>query len=165
MCICIIIIFSATFGFWVMKHGVQKRDQIRKEKIIYSKVLKDIKRAESNLKYLREALKADNIAFKVVDDRIGKAGDIGKFLKKIDFMIKQRKIDLITFQPRAEIKEKYFSKVPVQMVFNGTFADIFYFLYDLETMGKALIIKTITISKSGIDGRCRCSLTFDFFQH
>jgi len=165
ICLLTIMIVAVLGGLWAVRHGLKQRTQVGLENSLYLRSITKINRAESSIQYLKTVLKATRSESKALKARIPEAAEIGKFLKQLDFRIQQRKIALITLQPMTKVKEQYFTKIPVRLIFKGAFIDIYNLLHDLETMDRMLAAETLTISKSGFDEQCRGELIVNIFEH
>ncbi len=164
ICLLTIIIVVGMCGFWVAKQGVRQKTQIRLENARYAGGLENMNLAESNLQRLNSGLKAITNEFKAIKEQIPETVEIGKFLKQLDSLVKRRNIVLINLQPLPEEQEKYFTKIPIRLMFKGAFSDIYHLLYELETMERLLVTEKITISKDGIGEQCRVDLTLNIFE-
>jgi Tfp pilus assembly protein PilO len=151
-------------GFWVAKQGVKQKTQIRQEKAQYASGLENMNLAESNLQRLNAGLKAAQNEFMAVKEQIPETVEIGMFLKQLDSLVKRRNIVLITLQPLPKEQEKYFTKIPIRLMFQGAFSDICHLLRELETMKRLLVTEKMTISKAGIGQQCRVDLTLNVFK-
>jgi len=164
ICLFTIIIVVGMCGFWVAKQGVKQKTQIRQEKALYARGLENINFAESNLQRLNSGLKAIQNESKAIKEQIPETVEIGKFLKQLDALVKRSNIVLITLQPLPKEQEKYFTKIPIRLMFKGAFSDIYHLLCELETMKRLLVTEKITISKAGIGEQCRVDLTLNVFK-
>ena len=164
ICLFTVIIVVGMCGFWVAKQGVKQKTQSRQEKALYAGCLENIKLAESNLQQLNSGLKAIKSELKAIKEQIPEAVEIGEFLKQLDSFIKNSKIVLITLQPLPKEQKKYFTKIPIRLMFKGAFSDIYHLLCELETMKRLLVTEKMTISKAGIGEQCRVDLTLNVFK-
>ena len=164
ICLFTVIIVVGMCGFWVAKQGVKQKTQIRQEKAQYASGLENMNLAESNLQRLNAGLKAAQNEFMAVKEQIPETVEIGMFLKQLDSLVKRRNIVLITLQPLPKEQEKYFTKIPIRLMFKGAFNDIYYLIHELETMKRLLVTEKITISKAGIGKQCRVDLTLNVFK-
>ena len=164
ICLFTIIIVVGMCGFWVAKQGVKQKTQIRQEKAQYARGVENLNLAASNLQRLHSGLETVKSESKAIKEQIPETVGIGKFLKQIDSLVKRRNIVLITLQPLPEEQEKYFTKIPIRLMFQGAFSDICHLLHELETMKRLLVTEKINISKSGIGGQCRVDLTLNVFK-
>ena len=164
ICLFTIIVVVGMCGFWVAKLGVKQKTQIRQENALFAGCLKNTKLAESNLQRLNAGIKAVKNELKAIKEQIPETVEIGKFLKQLDSLVKRRNVELITLQPLPEEQEKYFTKIPIRLMFKGTFNDNYHLLCELETMERLLVAEKITISKPGIGEQCRVDLNLNVFK-
>ncbi|MEE8430039.1 MAG: type 4a pilus biogenesis protein PilO [Candidatus Desulfatibia sp.] len=164
ICLFTVIIIVGMCGFWVAKQGVEQKTRMRQENALYASGIKNMSLAASNLQHLNTGLKAVKNELKATMEQIPEAVEIGKFLKQLDSLVKRRNIVLITLQPLPKRPERYFTKIPIRLMFKGAFNDIYYLLHALETMKRLLVTEKITISKGGIGEQCRVDLTLNIFE-
>ena len=163
-CLIFILVVCLNCGVWVAGQIVRQKKLLRQENALIAKRLKDLNMAETNLQHLKEALDAARNKLRVLNEQIPGSAEIGTFLKQIDALIKKRGLALITVQPLAAVKEKRFTRIPIRMLFKGSFVNLYQLLYDLETMNRLVEMKNMHISKVSIDFECRVELTADVFQ-
>jgi Tfp pilus assembly protein PilO len=164
ICLLTIIIVVGVCGFLVTKQGVKQKTQVRQENALYARGLENMNLAESNLQRLNSGLKAIKNELKAIREQVPETVEIGKFLKQIDSLVKRSNIVLITLQPLPKEQEKYFTKIPIRLMFKGAFSDIYHLLCELETMERLLVTEKITISKLGNSEQCRVDLTLNVFK-
>jgi Tfp pilus assembly protein PilO len=67
-------------------------------------------------------------------------------------------------QPMASVEEKLYTKIPIKLMLQGSFVNIYNLLYDFETMNRMLIAENMTISRSNLDEDCQAELTANVYQ-
>ena len=164
ICLFTIIIVVGMCGFWVVKQGVKQKTQIRQEDARYARGLENMNLAASNLRLLHSGLKAVKDESKAIKEQLPETVEIGKFLKQLDSLVKSSNIVLITLQPLPKVQQKYFTKIPIRLMFKGAFSDVYHLLHELETMKRLLVTEKITISKLGNGEQCRVDLTLNVFK-
>lgn len=164
ICLFAVLIVAVTCGLWAVKHSAKKRNQVRLENSLYSRSINKINKADSSLNQLQTMLKDTQDRFNYLKARLPESAEIGKFLKQLDGRIKQRQIGLITLQPLPVVKERFFTKIPIRLIFKGGFVDTYRLLYDLETMNRLLATEILTITKPGIHEPCRVELILNIFE-
>lgn len=164
LCLAILVMVLTICALWVAKFSGKQRHQIQQENAVYARSINNINLAETNLQYLRAAEKIIQSELTVFDKKVPKAAEIGMFLKQLHAMIKHRNIVLINLQPQPEVRENYFTKIPIRLLFKGSFNDIYDLLYELETMNRLLTYEKITISKTEIHAPCQADLTINVFE-
>ena len=164
VCIALVIIVSLICGYWVMKGTIKQRWQLRQENEIISKAIIELKSAEENFENLNTLLADTKTELDFLDKRIPRSVNIGQVLKEIDFFMKDRNITLISLQPLPPIEEKLYTKIPIRVMFEGSFANIYHLLYDLETMNRMLVAENMDISRRSLDQKCQAVLTASVYQ-
>ena len=163
-CLVIIVIVSIICGYLSVNHGIKKQRQAKIEKDILHKQLKEVNLAELNLQELKAVLDDTRSEINALNERIPEAGKIGVFLKQIDFLMKQRRIVLISLQPQLAVKGKIYTKNPIRILFKGSFAGIYHLLHDLETMNRILVMEKMMITKADMAKECLVDLTTIIFE-
>ncbi len=164
VCIAIVIVISTMCGYLAMRHLSNKKRKITNEKDLLSLKLKDLNLANTNLEELKEALVDTREELKIVNEQIPETADMGTFLKRIDSLMSEGEDVLINVEPLPPIKEKHYSRIPVQLTFEGTFTDTYRILHGLETMNRLIVMENIDIRKSNTDKLCKVSLTTNIFE-
>lgn len=164
ICLVVVIIVSLVCGYWVMNRVVQQQREIRQENDLFSKRLKDLNVAESNLDGLKAGLDAARAELETLNKRIPESANIGEVLKQVDFLMRDRKIGLISMEPLSTVKEKLYTKIPIRLMFKGAFVNIYHLLHDLETMNRMLVMEKMTITRADLTQKCRVELTAHVFE-
>ena len=164
ICIVVLVIVTLSCAYWVVSFGVKARKQIRQENEVLSKTLKDLNLAETNLQQLKGVLNTTRKELTELNERIPEAGKFGQFLQQVDGLMKRRNIELISLQPLPTVKEKRYTKIPLQLIFKGAFLDIYNLFRDLETMNRLIIMEKVTITRSKMKSPCRVDLTASAFE-
>jgi Tfp pilus assembly protein PilO len=164
VCIALVIIVSLICGYWVMNRTIKQRWQLRQENEIISKTLIELKSAEENFENLNALLADTKRELEFLDKRIPISVNIGQVLKEIDYLMNDRKIILLSLQPLPPVEEKLYTKIPIRLMFEGSFASIYHLLYDLETMNRMLVAEDMDISRRSLDEQCQAVLTASVYQ-
>ena len=162
--IALVIIVSLICGYWVMNRTIKQRRQLRQENEIISKTIIELKSAEENFENLNTLLADTKTELDFLDKRIPRTVNIGQVLKEIDYFMKDRNIVLVSLQPLPPVEEKLYTKIPIRVMFEGSFANIYHLLYDLETMNRMLVADNISISRRNLDEKCKAVLTASVYQ-
>ena len=162
--ISLVLIVSLICGYWVMKRTIKQRWQLRQENEIISKAIIELKSAEENFENLNTLLADTKTELDFLDKRIPRSVNIGQVLKEIDYFMKDRNIVLVSLQPLPPVEEKLYTKIPIRVMFEGSFASIYHLLYDLETMNRMLVVENISISRRNLDEKCQAVLTASVYQ-
>ena len=164
ICISLVIIVSLICGYWVMNRIIKQRGQLRQENEIISKTIIELKSAEENFENLNTLLADTKTELEFLDKRIPRSVNIGQVLKEIDYLMKDRNITLLSLQPLPPVEEKLYTKIPIRVMFEGSFANIYHLLYDLETMNRMLVAEDMSISRRNLDEKCHVVLTASVYQ-
>lgn len=164
ICISLVIIASLICGYWVMNQTIKQRWQLRQETEIISKTLIELKSAEENFENLNTLLADTKRELEFLDKRIPVSVNIGEVLKEIDYFMQDRKITLLSLQPLPPVEEKLYTKIPIRLMFEGSFASIYHLLYDLETMNRMLVAENMSISRRNLDEKCQAVITASVYQ-
>ncbi|MCG6946980.1 MAG: type II secretion system protein M [Deltaproteobacteria bacterium] len=164
ICISLVIIVSLICGYWVAKTTFKQRWQLRQENEIISKAIIELKSAKENFENLNVLLKDTKTELEFLDKRIPRSVNIGQVLKEIDLLMKDRNILLVSLQPLPPVEEKLYTKIPIRLMFEGSFASIYNLLYDLETMNRMLVAEDMSISRRNLDEKCHAVITASVYQ-
>lgn len=164
ICISLVIIVSLICGYWVMNQTIKQRWQLRQETEIISKTLIELKSAEENFENLNTLLADTKRELEFLDKRIPVSVNIGEVLKEIDYFMQDRKITLLSLQPLPPVEEKLYTKIPIRLMFEGSFASIYHLLYDLETMNRMLVTENMSITRRNLDEKCQAVITASVYQ-
>jgi len=164
ICFVLVVIVSLVCVYWVVKQSVKQRREITQENQIISKRVKELKSAEENFEQLNQLLKETKKELESMDKRIPMSADIGGVLKQLDVLVKNRNILLLSLQPLPMVEEKLYTKIPIRLMFEGSFVNIYNLLYDLETMNRMLVTESMTISRPNLNDSCQVDLAASVFQ-
>ena len=79
--------------------------------------------------------------------------------------MKERRITLAVLQPQTPVSEELYTKIPIRLVFQESFVQIYRFFHDVETMDQLLVPEKVTISGFRISpGNCQVELTLLAFE-
>jgi len=138
--------------------------QIRGENEMLSKQSIDLNRVEDNLQQVVSLLDATRKEVATLNERIPPTADMGKFIKQLQARISEREIQLLNLTPLPVVESRRHKKIPVKIVLNGSFVNIFLLLNDLETMRRMVRVEKLVILKNEMDPHCRVELTACVFE-
>jgi Tfp pilus assembly protein PilO len=147
-----------------MNRTIKQRWQLRQENEIITKALIELKSAEENFENLNTLLADTKTELEFLNKRIPVSVNIGEVLKEIDYLMKNRKIILLSLQPLPPVEEKLYTKIPIRLMFEGSFASIYHLLYDLETMNRMLVAENMSITRRNLDEKCQAEITASVYQ-
>lgn len=160
----LIISVSLACGYWVINQTIKKTKQVRQENEIISKGIVELESAEVDFERFNILLLNTQKQLESLDKIVPEVVNIGEVLKEIDFLMKKRKITLLSLQPQPKVEEELYAKIPVRLLFKGSFVDIYHFLYDLETMDRMLVAEEMSITRNKLDDKCQAELTASVYQ-
>jgi len=161
-----IVLVTAIGGLlWAAGNSVLHQRQLQREKAFMVGELSGLKLAERNLQSLRTArsLVQDDAAG--LYRRIPAHIEMGALVKKLHARMQERRITLAILQPQTAVSEALYTKIPIRLVFQGSFGQIYRFFHDVETMDQLLVPEKIIISGSESPrGNCQVELTLLAFE-
>ena len=78
--------------------------------------------------------------------------------------MERKEVDLISIHPQAMIEEKNCNRIPVRLIFEGSFVKVYQILHELETMNRTVVMEKLQITKSVNSKQCHVDLTANIFQ-
>ncbi|MBW2144724.1 MAG: type 4a pilus biogenesis protein PilO [Deltaproteobacteria bacterium] len=163
-CLAIVVTVSVICGYLAVSHIISQSKQIRQENELLSQRLKDLSLADTNLQRLKEVLDATKRELASLNEQIPETAKMGEFLKKVDSLMKEREVALVTLEPLSTVEERLYTKNPVRLIFEGSFVKVYQALHDLETMNRKVVMEKITIAKANKDQQCRVDLMASIFE-
>ena len=164
ICLVIVVIVSLVCGSWAVMSVVKQKKRIQQENDLLSSKSTDLNLAEMSFRELKKAWDDKRKELETLNERIPETAQIGKLLKQLDSLIKERNIVLISLKPLPVVKEIRYTRIPIHLMFKGVFADIYHLLYDFETMNRVLVIEKMIISNPDCYKLCRVDLTISVFE-
>jgi Tfp pilus assembly protein PilO len=164
ICLATVVLVFLASGYWVVSHGLRQLAEIRKQNDFLAKSLKDLALAETNLQRLNAAIDETKKQIKALDERIPDTAKIGKFLKQLDALMKERQIVLESFEPLPTEEEKRFTRIPIRLISRGSFVNIYQLLCDLETMSRLVDVENTILTSLDGGPKCRFDLTTSIFE-
>jgi Tfp pilus assembly protein PilO len=123
----------------------------------------ELQSVEANFEHFNALLESTKSELETLDKRIPESANIGEVLKEVDSLMKQRKVLLISLQPLPTVEDKLYTKIPIRLMFKGSFVDIYHLLYDLEKMNRMLVTERMTITRDSLDEKCQAELIASVF--
>jgi Tfp pilus assembly protein PilO len=164
LCLGIVVIICVICGCWVVQQGTRQRQQIQLKNDQVTRQLQDLNLAKKNLQGLKTRLNRVEADLKVLNEKVPPTAEIGLFLKNIDALMTSLNLVMINVQPFPAVREKLYTRIPIQLTFTGAFKDSYRLLWKLETMNRLLVMEKISISQSNFDEPGRVDLTANIFQ-
>ena len=163
--LCLMITLSVTliFAGLVFQLNLKRQKETAEKSRLISQRASDLESTEQKVKQLEAVLGDKRTELKAFNDKIPETPEFGEFLDQLDRMMKQRNLALISVQPQGGVAEKTLTKIPVRMIFNGTFINIFNMIHAMETTGRTVVMENISIAKSNLEDNCRVQLLASIF--
>jgi Tfp pilus assembly protein PilO len=164
ICLATVVAVSLFFGFFVANAGIREKGRIRHQNEQLDKGLKDLSAAEMHLKRIKGILDASRRRMEHLNRQVPESAEIGEFLNRLDLFMARRSLSLISVQPLPSIRENLFVRIPVQILFKGSFADCYGLLQDLETMNRVVVVNRMNIGRNDKARECRIDLTASIYE-
>jgi Tfp pilus assembly protein PilO len=82
----------------------------------------------------------------------------------VNLLVKERNVNLLSLHPQAVVEEKHCNRIPIRLVFEGSFGSVYQLLYDLETMNRMVVMETMQMTRSNNAESCRVNMTASVFE-
>ena len=161
----IILLFAIGGLLWIGGNSVIHKRQLLQEKDRASRELQDLRLAQRNLHALQTALSQVQGEMAGLYKRIPPQVRMGVLVRELHDRMKERQIILVNLQPQTAVPEELYTKVPIRLVFQGSFLQIYRFFYDLQAMDQLMVPEKITITGSDSSrGNCQVELMLLAFE-
>ena len=163
LCLVTIFFVAVLSVSLVAKDNIKRKRQVQQENELLSNRLNDLKTVEQKVKRLEGILDRSKKELETFSKKIPGTADIGMFFNQIDTLMKERDLVLISVQPQPEIKEESITRIPIRLMFKGSFVNIFKMIHALETMNRTVVMEKVAIVKSKFIGECQTDLLTSIF--
>ncbi len=163
-CLVTVVVVSLVCGYVSVSRAVKHKRQVEQENELLSKRTEDLALAETSLQRLNWLLTSTRSEIEVLNESIPDSARMGRFLKRLSGYMEERGLVLVSLQPLETAEERLYTRIPLRMVFKGSFVDAYRLLYDLETMSRTLVMERMSITRSIIDQQCQVELTASVFE-
>jgi Tfp pilus assembly protein PilO len=164
LCIVAIVVVSVGLGYVLLSRAIKEHRQIRQENELLSKRTQDLAKAENNVQRLNVLLESTQTELRILNESIPDSAKMGEFLKQLDSLMSERRVELVSVQPLPTEEERLYTSIPLQLAFKGSFLNIYGLLHDFETMNRTMVMKKMSIQRKGNDPECRVDLTASVFE-
>lgn len=163
---CLIILAAVALGgaLWTAGAIVRHEHRLLLEKEQRTHYREKLTKAELNRKALEQALGRVGQELAGLQKRIPQKTDMGALLRQLNLRMKERRITMATIQPQAAVPDELYVKIPIRLVFQGTFQQSYLFLCDLETMDQLVVPEKVTIIGLEPPKECQVDLTVLVFE-
>jgi Tfp pilus assembly protein PilO len=165
--VCLAILVAAALGGAVWNAGifVNHERRLQQDKERSSQEIRNMEQANRNRKTIQSALSQLQPELADMNKRVPQKTDMGALLKQLNLRMKERRIAMVAIQPQTAVPEGLYMKIPIRLAFQGTFLQIYLFLYDLERMDRLLVTEKLNITSSEPHRMCQVDLTVLVFEH
>ena len=148
--VCLAILVAAALGGAAWNAGifVSQEHRLQQDKERSSQETTNLEQANRNRKAIQYALSQMQPELADMNKRVPQKTDMGALLKQLNLRMKERRIAMAAIQPQTAVPEGLYTKIPIRLVFQGTFLQIYLFLYDLERMDRLLVTEKLNITGS-----------------
>jgi type IV pilus assembly protein PilO len=75
-------------------------------------------------------------------------------------------LNILSFEPQAEVKEQYYARIPVNLRISGTFHQIYKFFYSVGQLKRIVNIKNLSmeVTPGSVKNLCTASFTASTFR-
>ena len=164
LCLVTVFFVAVLSGSLVAKDNIKRKRQVQQENERLTNRLRDLKTVEQNAKRLEGILNRSKKELEAFSKRIPGTADIGMFFNQLDTLMKERDLELISVQPQPGVKENSITRIPIRLIFKGSFVNIFKMIHALETMDRTVVMERVAIVKSNINGECQTNLLASIFK-
>lgn len=163
-CIIIIVMVVAAGGFFFQQNSSRHSSRIKleKEQLLIQK--NSLKIVLANLAQLNAQFKKKEDQVLELNKRVPKESKIGDLLSRLHALVKKRDITLIDFNHRPAQGFERYKQIPVNIIVNGGFLNIYRLIHDMETLNRVFIFENIMIKKLEGKNLCQATLMASVFQ-
>ncbi len=163
LCLAAISLLLLGSAYLAFTRVAEQRERVGRENQIFNRRLKDLDQAQSNLQKLNAALEASRRELALLNERVPEKAQVGEFLALFDRFLKERGVSLISVQPLPVEDERLYARIPLRMMFHGSFDSVYKLLGNLETMNRVMVMDKLVVSRPDLDQNCRVDLTASLF--
>ncbi len=162
-CLAIVVVVSLVCGYISVSRAVKEKRLIEQENELLAKRTESLALAETRLQRLNWLLASTRSELGVLKESIPDSAKMGRLLKRLNTFVEARRVVLVSLQPLDPVPERLYTRIPLHLILQGSFVDVYRLLYDLETMGRAWVMEKMQITRPGIEQPCRVDLTASVF--
>jgi len=163
-CIVAIVVISVACGYVLLSRAMKEHRQVRQENELLSKRTQDLAKAENSVQRLNVLLESTQTELRALNESIPDSARMGEFLKQLDSLMVQRRVELVSVQPLPTEEERLYTSIPLHLVFKGSFPNIYRLLNDFETMDRTMVMRRMSIKRQVSDPECKVDLTASVFE-
>jgi Tfp pilus assembly protein PilO len=164
-CLILIVLVTLTGGYLSFSYRIKDQKRAERETELAARRSMELEMADKNLSRLEKALDTRREDIKTINDQISGTADIGSFLKQLNALTEENGIGMTSIRPMPSLKGEYYTRIPVQLICQGSFKSIFTLLRALEAMEKNLLIEKLAISRPDNQQECGLELTASILKY
>ena len=152
----------ALFYFLSYSPGLKKIQALEKDKSVLVGEIAKAKKAASELEAIKKAIAETEELFKQTATLLPKTKEIPALLRNISDLGKGAGLDFISFKPGAEQPKDFYAEIPVDIVINGPYHNVGYFLDQVSKLERIVSVNNINMGgarKAGaemlLNSKCR----------
>ncbi|MFC1824074.1 type 4a pilus biogenesis protein PilO [Thermodesulfobacteriota bacterium] len=164
VCLLIVVSVFVLGGYWAAQSGIRKQRSIVQARQQYSQRVKELERVEKELKSFQQSLDNSKKELAYLNDKIPESSEIGVFLKEIGALMKEKQLSLTSVQPLTSTTEGPFTRIPIRLIFQGPFIQVFRIVKDLESMERIVMLEKIIMKRGSGAEICQVDLEASIFE-
>ncbi len=158
-CLVILVLVALAGTAWNVGTMMSQERRLSRDRESREQERSRLAQADRNRKAIRQTLNQLQPELADLKRRIPQQTDMGALLKQLDLRMRERRIVMATIQPQTAVPEGLYRKIPVRLVFQGSFLQAYHFLSDVETMDRLLVPEKITMTGVEPNRECQVDLT------
>jgi Tfp pilus assembly protein PilO len=158
-CLAILVLVALAGTAWNVGTVMSQESMLKRDSEWKDQERSRLEQADRNRKALKQTMSQMQPELAGLKKRIPQQTDMGALLQQLNLRMKERQIIMSTIQPQTAVTEGIYTKIPVRLVFQGSFLQAYRFLYDVETMDRLLVPEKITMTGLEPHRECQVDLT------
>ena len=142
----------------LVHRGVAQARQARQETELATATAEELRLAAGNLERLELLLNSATRELRELDMRVPDSHRFGPFVTPLDTLMKEKEILLIQLEPLPMEKDRLFNRIPLNVVFQGSFTNVHSLIGEIERLSRTVVMERISIVGSEMDPQCRVTL-------
>ena len=163
-CIIFLVLVVAAGVFFFQQNFSRHTSQVKLEKEQLLAQKNNLNLAVAKLEQLQAQFKEKETQVLALNKRVPKAPKMGDLLSRLHALVKKRDITLIDFNHRPAQGFERYKRIPVNIIVNGGFLNIYKLIHDVETLNRVFIVEKIMIKKQEGKNLCQATLMASVFQ-
>jgi len=163
---CVILLIVAVLaGGVIVQNKYSHNYSLHQREIARSMALKNkLKLVTSTLEQLQSTHGKRENELKILNKKVPDSPNIGEFLRELHVRVKERKVTLIDFNHTPSHAFNNYKRIPVKIIVQGSFLNIYRLIHDLETMNRVVVFEQVEIQRDKEQTFCQAVLMVHVFQ-